>query len=67
MSPSSSDSSMIPSIRALRDSACSSGTSGASSPTRPVTSVPDMTGTSSGSTLSPALPNDACAAARTPA
>ena len=37
-----------------------------SSPTSPVTSVPDMTGTYNGSTLSPVLPNVACAAASTP-
>ena len=58
---------MIPSISAARASPCSdSAASAPSSPTSPVTSVPDMTGTYNGSTLSPVLPNVAWAAASTP-
>ena len=57
---------MIPSIRAARASAFSESASEPSSPISPVTSVPDMTGTYKGSTLSPVLPNVACAAASTP-
>ena len=58
---------MIPSISAARASSWSLGSaSEPSSPISPVTSVPDMTGTYNGSTLSPVLPNVACAAASTP-